>query len=255
MPEPISSGQEQPLVVTAPRLPSYAAFAAGELAAIASMESADLRTTSGSLLLTLLCFAKSIAEAYFFGDFCVGLALPLAMMVSIARSLDPRVGPTWATGGAAPDTPPAGPQAKGPLWPTPAASGALEGFPYGFSLSLQVRKRNAVMHPCSWVRFVMSFPLRIAHAVFFLQCHWLGHGSFSLFGSAPCPRASHAFNAFATQVLHVARHPVWYVLLRPARQRDWAGLLLNGIHLLCPGLGLLLAVSSRTSAVWAWWKR
>ncbi len=60
---------------------------------------------------------------------------------------------------------------------------------------------------------------------------------------------------FAIQVLHAGRHLVWYALLRPAWQRDWAGLLLNGIHLVCAGLMLLLAVSSRTAAVWAWWRR
>ncbi len=53
----------------------------------------------------------------------------------------------------------------------------------------------------------------------------------------------------------MARHLVWYAVLRPARQRDWAGLLLNGVHLVCGGLVLLLAVSSRTSALWAWWRR
>ncbi len=62
------------------------------------------------------------------------------MLVSVARTLsldDPRVGAAWA-----PDTPPAGPEAKGPLCPAPASSGSLEGFPYGSSLGVQVRKRN-----------------------------------------------------------------------------------------------------------------
>ncbi len=57
------------------------------------------------------------------------------------------------------------------------------------------------------------------------------------------------------QVLHVARHLLWYTLVRPARQGDWAGVLLNGLHLAVSCAMLLLAVCSRQGPVWAWWRR
>ncbi len=57
------------------------------------------------------------------------------------------------------------------------------------------------------------------------------------------------------QVLHVARHLVWYTLVRPARHGDWAGLFISAINVVYPGTMLLVAVSSRSGPVWAWWRR
>ncbi len=53
----------------------------------------------------------------------------------------------------------------------------------------------------------------------------------------------------------MARHLVWYVLARPARNGDWAGLLLNVINVVLPCTLLLVAVSPRSGRVWAWWRR
>ncbi len=57
------------------------------------------------------------------------------------------------------------------------------------------------------------------------------------------------------QVLHVARHLVRYALARPARNGDWAGLLLNVMNVVYPCMLLLVAVSSRSGPVWGWWRR
>ncbi len=53
----------------------------------------------------------------------------------------------------------------------------------------------------------------------------------------------------------MARHLVWYVLARPARNGDWAGLLLNVTNLVYPCTLLLVAVSPRSGRVWGWWRR
>ncbi len=57
------------------------------------------------------------------------------------------------------------------------------------------------------------------------------------------------------QVLHVLRHLPWYLLVRPARVGDWAGLLSNAHHLAFTGLVLVLAAAPRQGALWDWWRR
>ncbi len=57
------------------------------------------------------------------------------------------------------------------------------------------------------------------------------------------------------QVLHVARHLLWYTLVRPVRMGDWAGAELNAQVLLTTCLVLALAASPRGGRLWAAWRR
>lgn len=57
------------------------------------------------------------------------------------------------------------------------------------------------------------------------------------------------------EVLHVARHLLWYTLVRPARLGDWAGMELNAQVLLLSAVLLLLAACPRRGRLWALWRR
>ncbi len=71
-----------------------------------------------------------VADARFSCVFCIALAVPLVMLGSIARSVDPRVGPRLGAE-AATDTP--------RLCQAHGSSEALDSFPYGASAPIQVR--------------------------------------------------------------------------------------------------------------------
>ncbi len=202
----------------------------------------------------------------------MALVLPLVLLCSIAWSLDPRV--DGAGRGQ--------PGCSLPPW------AAKQDFPCGASIATQVccdkeptcgnshehcivGKSMVQVHsspgkdePC--VLHVSDTPRQgtRTHATSALaqslqpHTHVPHNRYYRRKSTTQCTRLLHApvsTPPMTLQVLHVARHLLWYTLVRPARLGDWAGVELNAQVLLLSAALLLLAASPRRGQLWALWRR
>ncbi len=81
---------------------------------------------------------STLADAQFAGDLCIALAGPLVMLSAIVRSVDPWVGEPRAWGGGAASLTAADPTADGAARQAPPHQTALDDFPFGSSVTMQV---------------------------------------------------------------------------------------------------------------------